>query len=197
MVAKNNTSGYTGVTYYPRNNKWRVIFRNKYYGYKDTLEEAIAHHKLIAEHAPPKKKVKRSAKHQRIYASMHAEHQVLRAKYRKLLSISVSLSPEARYAFEEEYEAIRLKHYPRVSHAPKDLSSWEARRVAFEADSEHELKRLPTNPEYMGLSAKGKIADLRAKYRRDIADPTLSPEERKHLRDLLSFHIAGINKFKF
>jgi hypothetical protein len=49
----------------------------------------------------------------------------------------------------------------------------------------------------MGLSAKGKIADLRAKYRRDIADPTLSPEERKHLRDLLSFHIAGINKFKF
>jgi len=215
MPARNNTSGHTGVTYYPRNNKWRVIYRGATYGFTDTLEEAVVlRAKVKASNPPPthaykarlaKTKLAKDkfngtqTKEQIRYASMHAEHQVLRAKYRKLLSTSVSLSPEARYAFEEEYEAIRLKHYPKIAHAPKDLSSWEARRIALyeEEDTEHELKRLPTTPEYLGLSAKGQIAHLRALYRKNIADPTLSPQERKHLRALLSFHVAGITKFKF
>ena len=222
MIAKNNTSGHTGVSYYARNNKWRVIYRGTAYGFADTLEEAVVLRAKIIASNPLKghaykarlEKAKQArgkfrgtqTKEQIRYASMHAEHQVLRAKYRKLMSQSVSLSAEARHVFEEEYEAIRLKHYPKVSHAPQDLSSWEARRIAYEEEQSkrpyvnHELKNSPPNivfPEYLGLSAKGQIANLRAQYRKSVADTTLSDAERQHLRQLLSFHIARVNAPKF
>ena len=212
MVAKNNTSGHTGVSYYPRNNKWRVVFRNKFYGYKDTVEEAIAQYKFIVQSAPPKKKAGRPTKDQRVYASMHAEHQVLRAKYRKLLSTSVSLSLEARYAFNEEYEAIRRKYYPKVPHAPKDLSSWEARRVAYEdikcQEPPHEIKHANSVPPlaeqidpifgtYQGLSAKGRVSYLRTQYRKMLKDPALTDERRKYLRRLLSYHMADVLRPQF
>lgn len=205
--SKNSASGYRGVYYYPRNNTWRVTFRNKFYGFFATIEEAVARRANIVALAPKKaRKPRKHTKEQIRYASMHAEHQVLRARYRKLLAQPVSLSAEARHVFEEEYEAIRLKYYPKVSHAPKDLSSWEARRIAFEEENEHhhqathELKRVPPNivfPEYLGLSAKGQIANLRAQYRKSVADTTLSDAERQHLRQLLSFHIARVNAPKF
>ena len=227
MIAKNNTSGHTGVSYYARNNKWRVIYRGTAYGFADTLEEAVVLRAKIIASNPLKghaykarlEKAKQArgkfrgtqTKEQIRYASMHAEHQVLRAKYRKLMSQPVSLSAEARHVFEEEYEAIRLKHYPKVSHAPQDLSSWEARRIAYEEEQskrpyvKHELKKLPPEivfPEYLGLSAKGQIANLRAQYRKSVADTTrenspLSEAERQHLRQLLSFHIARVNAPKF
>ena len=227
MIAKNNTSGHTGVSYYARNNKWRVIYRGTAYGFADTLEEAVVLRAKIIASNPLKghaykarlEKAKQArgkfrgtqTKEQIRYASMHAEHQVLRAKYRKLMSQPVSLSREARHVFEEEYEAIRLKHYPKVSHAPQDLSSWEARRIAYEEEQSkrpyvnHELKKLPPEivfPEYLGLSAKGQIANLRAQYRKSITDTTrenspLSEAERQHLRQLLSFHIARVNAPKF
>lgn len=232
MIAKNNTSGHTGVSYYARNNKWRVIYRGTAYGFTDTLEEAVVLRAKIVASNPLKghaykarlEKAKQArgkfrgtqTKEQIRYASMHAEHQVLRARYRKLLAQPVSLSAEARHVFEEEYEAIRLKYYPKVSHAPKDLSSWEARRIAFEEENSHhhqathEFKRVPHKnsprensppnivfPEYLGLSAKGQIANLRAQYRKSVADTTLSDAERQHLRQLLSFHIARVNAPKF
>lgn len=227
MIAKNNTSGHTGVSYYARNNKWRIIYRGTAYGFTDTLEEAVVLRAKIIASNPLKghaykarlEKAKQArgkfrstqTKEQIRYASMHAEHQVLRAKYRKLLAQPVSLSAEARHVFEEEYEAIRLKYYPKVSHAPQDLSSWEARRIAYEEEQSkrpyvnHELKKLPPEivfPEYLGLSAKGQIANLRAQYRKSVADATrenspLSEAERQHLRQLLSFHIARVNAPKF
>ena len=211
-VAKNSTSGYTGVSYYARNNSWRVTYRAKHRGFCSTLEEAVYLRAKCVALAPKKaRKPRKHTKEQIQYASMHAEHQVLRARYRKLLAQPVSLSAEARHVFEEEYEAIRLKYYPKVAHAPKDLSSWEARRIAFEEENSHhhqathELKRVPREnsppeivfPEYLGLSAKGQIANLRAQYRKSVADATLSEAERQHLRQLLSFHIARVNAPKF
>ena len=206
-VAKNSTSGYTGVSYYARNNSWRVTYRAKHRGFCSTLEEAVYLRAKCVALAPKKvRKSRKQTKEQIRHASMHAEHQVLRARYRKLLAQPVSLSAEARHVFEEEYEAIRLKYYPKVSHAPQDLSSWEARRIAYEEENEHhhqathELKRVPpeiTFPEYLGLSAKGQIANLRAQYRRSVADLSLSDAERQHLRQLLSFHIARVNAPKF
>ena len=209
--AKNSASGFRGVYYYPRNNTWRVVYRNKFYGFFPTLEEAVERRANIVALAPKKvRKSRKQTKEQIRHASMHAEHQVLRARYRKLLAQPVSLSAEARHVFEEEYEAIRLKYYPKVSHAPQDLSSWEARRIAYEENEHrknlhrhpviHELKRVPseiTFPEYLGLSAKGQIANLRAQYRKSVADLSLSDAERQHLRQLLSFHIARVNAPKF
>jgi len=196
-VSKNSTSGHTGVSYYPRTNCWRVTYRGKHRGFFPTIEEAVIGRAKFVACAPKKarKPRKLTTGQQKVYTSMHAEHQVLRARYRKLLAQPVSLSSEARSAFNAEYEAIRLKHYPQITHAPQDLSSWEARRIAFK--EEHELKTLPLAkelfiPKYLGLSAKGQVAQLRSQYRQEITDPSLSDAERKHLRKLLSFHIARV-----
>lgn len=45
VMLKNNTSGYTGVSYNSRAKKWRAKYRNKHIGYFDTFEQAIIAHK--------------------------------------------------------------------------------------------------------------------------------------------------------